>query len=196
MKSLKKPFRKLIYDQGNLHDRVVKLRAELDEVQKAFDLDSDNVLLREKEAVYVQVDIQKAYDTVDWGFLKKILRCFGFHPTMIKWIMACVTSASFSISINGDIHGYFKGKRGLRQGDPLSPYLFTLVMEVLTLLLKRKVRLSDSFRYHKHCEDLQLINVCVADDLFIFARCEVDSARIIMEGLDEFKLSSGLVPSI
>ncbi|GKA03825.1 putative RNA-directed DNA polymerase, partial [Tanacetum coccineum] len=101
-----------------------------------------------------KVDIQKAYDTVDWG------------------------------------------KRGLRQGDPLSPYLFTLVMEVLTLLLKRKVRLSDSFRYHKHCEDLQLINVCFADDLFIFARGEVDSARIIMEGLDEFKLSSGLVPSI
>ncbi|GJW64760.1 hypothetical protein Tco_0116644 [Tanacetum coccineum] len=68
-------------------------------------------------------------------------------------------------------------------------------MEVLTLLLKRKVRLSDSFRYHKHCEDLQLINVCFADDLFIFARGEVDYARIIMEGLDEFKLSSGLVPS-
>ncbi|GKC38640.1 putative reverse transcriptase domain, reverse transcriptase zinc-binding domain protein [Tanacetum coccineum] len=115
---------------------------------------------------------------------------------MIRWIMACVTSASYSISINGNIHGYFKGKRGLRQGDPLSPYLFTLVMEILTLILQRRVRLSDSFRYHKHCEELGIINVCFADDLFIFARGEVDSAKVIMDSLDEFKRVSGLNPSI
>ncbi|GJU64240.1 putative RNA-directed DNA polymerase, eukaryota, reverse transcriptase zinc-binding domain protein [Tanacetum coccineum] len=115
---------------------------------------------------------------------------------MIRWIMACVTSASYSISINGNIHGYFKGKRGLRQGDPLSPYLFTLVMEILTLILQRRVRLSDSFRYHKHCEELGIINVCFADDLFIFARVEVDSAKVIMDSLNEFKRVSGLNPSI
>ncbi|GKE33759.1 putative reverse transcriptase domain, reverse transcriptase zinc-binding domain protein [Tanacetum coccineum] len=110
--------------------------------------------------------------------------------------MDCVISTSFSLSINGNIHGYFKGKWGLRQGDSLSPYLFTLVMEVLTLILKRKVSLSDSFRYHKHCEELQLINVCFADDLFIFAHGDVDSARLIIEALDEFKDTSGLVLSI
>ncbi|GJW97300.1 hypothetical protein Tco_0179108 [Tanacetum coccineum] len=112
-----------------------------------------------------KIDIQKAYDTVDWR-------------------------------INGNIHGYFKGKRGLRQGDPLSPYLFTLVMEILTLILKRRVRLSNSFRFHRHCEEIQLINVCFADDLFIFARGDVESARVIMESLEEFKLTSGLVPSL
>nr|GEY73687.1 hypothetical protein [Tanacetum cinerariifolium] len=102
-----------------------------------------------------KVDIQKAYDTVDWNFLGRILVSFGFHPTTISWIMACVSSASFSLSLNGNIHGYFKGKRGLRQGDPLLP-----------------------------------------DDLFIFDRGDVESARVILESLDEFKLTSGLVPSI
>ncbi|GJY27625.1 putative RNA-directed DNA polymerase [Tanacetum coccineum] len=143
-----------------------------------------------------KVDIQKDYDTIDWRFLDTILKCFSFHPTMVKWTMACVSSTSFSLSLNGDIHGFFKGRRGLRQGDPLSPYLFTLVMEILTLIIRRRVRLSDSFRYHNHCEELEIINVCFADDLFIFARGEVESARVIMDSLDEFKMTSGLVPSI
>ncbi|GJX80283.1 uncharacterized protein Tco_0328432 [Tanacetum coccineum] len=85
-----------------------------------------------------KVDIQKAYDTVDWKFLKKILIGFRFHSRMVSCIMECVTSTSFSVSINGSLYGFFKGKRGLHQGDPLSPYLFTLVMEILTLTLKRK----------------------------------------------------------
>ncbi|GJY62780.1 putative reverse transcriptase domain, reverse transcriptase zinc-binding domain protein [Tanacetum coccineum] len=115
---------------------------------------------------------------------------------MIKWIMAYVTSTSFSICINGNVHGYFRGKRGLHQGDPLSPYLFTLVMEILTLILQRRVRTSESFKYHKHCEELNIINVCFADDLFIFAHGDVDSAGVIMASLDEFRKVSGLVPSI
>ncbi|GJR74108.1 hypothetical protein Tco_0086473 [Tanacetum coccineum] len=143
-----------------------------------------------------KIDIQKAYDTVDWAFLENILGCFGFPNAMIRWIMACVSSTSFSLCINGNIHGYFKGKRGLRQGDPLSPYLFTMVMEVLTLILKKRVRNSDLFRYHKQCEELEIINVCFADDLFIFARGDVNSARVILESLEEFKLASGLVPSL
>ncbi|GJW37824.1 protein LAZ1 [Tanacetum coccineum] len=143
-----------------------------------------------------KVDIQKAYDTVDWRFLGFILKRFRFHQSMIKWIMVCVTSPSYSISINGNIHGFFKGKRGLRQCDPLSPYLFTLVMEILTLILQRRVWMSDSFRFHKQCEELNIINLCFADDLFLFTRGDLDMAKIIMESLDEFKQVSGLVPSI
>ncbi|GJS26098.1 polypyrimidine tract-binding protein homolog 2 isoform X1 [Tanacetum coccineum] len=65
-----------------------------------------------------KVDIQKAYDTFDWKFLREILCGFGFHPRTVIWIMECVSSTSFSLNINGTLHGYFKGKRGLRQSDP------------------------------------------------------------------------------
>ena len=133
---------------------------------------------------------------VSWKFLKEILVGFGFHETMIKWIMACVTSTSFSINVNGNLHGYFKGKRGLRQGDPMSPYLFTLVMEILTLILKRKVRQDGNFAYHNRCSKQKIINICFADDLIMFARGDVQSAKVIMEALEEFKCVSGLIPSI
>ncbi|GJX41720.1 hypothetical protein Tco_0256710 [Tanacetum coccineum] len=105
------------------------------------------------------------------------------------------TSMSFSLSINGSLHGYFKGKRGLRQGDPMSPYLFTLVIEVLTLMLHRRARASD-FTYHRYCSKFNIINLCFADDLFLFAHGDVDSARVIMHTLEEFKTASGLTPSL
>ncbi|GJT84747.1 putative RNA-directed DNA polymerase, eukaryota, reverse transcriptase zinc-binding domain protein [Tanacetum coccineum] len=143
-----------------------------------------------------KVDIQKAYDTVDWEFLKLILTCFGFHERMVAWIMECVTTTSFSLNINGSLHGYFKGKCGMRQGDPLSLYLFMIVMEVLTLILRRRVRDSDLFSYHRYCSKMELINLCFADDLFLFAYGDTHSARTIMDALDEFKLVSGLVPSL
>ncbi|GKE33130.1 putative reverse transcriptase domain, reverse transcriptase zinc-binding domain protein, partial [Tanacetum coccineum] len=143
-----------------------------------------------------KVDIQKAYDTVDWGFLREVLSSFGFHHKMIVWIMECVSTTSYSVCVNGGLHGYFKGKRGLRQSDPLSPYLFTLIMEVFTLMLKRRVRESELFTYHRYCSEMEIINLCFADDLFLFAHGDPDSATVIMEALDEFKSAPGLVPSL
>lgn len=110
--------------------------------------------------------------------------------------MICVTTASYSINVNGDLHGFFRGKRGLRQGDPLSPYLFTLVMEVLTLILDRNVGNSNSFIFHPKCEKIGLINLCIADDLILFCYGNVCSASVIMDSLLEFTNVSGLAPSL
>lgn len=115
---------------------------------------------------------------------------------MIDWIMTCVSSASFSINVNGELHGFFKGERGLRQGDPMSPYLFTLVMEVLTLLLTRNVKESSNFKFHPKCETLDIINLCFADDLIKFSYGNVDSVKVLMNALNEFTSYSGLKPSL
>ncbi|GJT71816.1 putative reverse transcriptase domain, reverse transcriptase zinc-binding domain protein [Tanacetum coccineum] len=115
---------------------------------------------------------------------------------MVKWIMKCVSAALFSINVNGWLHGYFKGKRGLRQGDPLSPYLFTMVMEVLTLMLKRNIRREEAFQFHPKCERQEIINVCFADDLFMFSYVNFDFVKVISDALQEFKNCSGLVPSL
>nr|GEW24783.1 hypothetical protein [Tanacetum cinerariifolium] len=135
---------------------------------------SDNILLtqeltqnyhldRGSPRCAFKVDIQKAYDTVDWDFLKMILIGFGFHDR----------------------------KTWSSQGDPLSPYLFTLVMEILTLMLQRRFRDSDSFTYHWYCSELELINLRFAEDLFLFAHGDVGSTYIIKEALVEFKNAFG-----
>ncbi|XP_071740587.1 uncharacterized protein [Rutidosis leptorrhynchoides] len=139
-----------------------------------------------------KVDIQKAYDTVDWNFLEATMICFGYPMKMVEWVMACVTSTSYSICVNGDLHGFFKGRRGLRQGDPMSPYLFTLVMEVLTLMLHRNISRSDEFRFHPKCDKLKIVNLCLADDLFLFSYGNASSVKVIRDSLDEFKRCSGL----
>ncbi|KAJ9561158.1 hypothetical protein OSB04_006318 [Centaurea solstitialis] len=168
---------------------------------------SDNVLLAQElmrgyhrqrgtRRCAFKVDIQKAYDTVNWNFLEEILKRFGFHPCMICWIMKCVRSASFTIRVNGDHHGFFQGMRGIRQGDPLSPYLFTLVMEVLTLLVRRKVMESDQFRYHPKCEKIGLTHLCFADDLLMFCYGDLNSVTVLKNALLEFSRVSGLKPSL
>ncbi|GJX81113.1 reverse transcriptase domain, reverse transcriptase zinc-binding domain protein [Tanacetum coccineum] len=190
LKNLKKPLRKLMIDKGNLHANVERIRGELDTIQTQLDIDPFNIRLREIEAANVvafnqavldeeicafKVGHSNGYDTVDWAFLNSVLMGFGFHERMIAWIMECVSSTSYSICINGNLHGYFQGKRGLRQ--------------VIAVPLSFHSGMED-------CDKLELINLCFADDLFIFAYGDVQSVVVIKECLDEFKHASGLIPSI
>jgi hypothetical protein len=87
----------------------------------------------------IKVDLMKAYDTVRWDFINNVLKIVGFPDTMVRWIMECVTTPWFSVNINGELNGYFPGGRGLRQGDPMSPYIFVLAMEAFSGLLDNSI---------------------------------------------------------
>ncbi|KAJ9536709.1 hypothetical protein OSB04_un000094 [Centaurea solstitialis] len=115
-----------------------------------------------------KIDLRKAYDTVDWRYLACMLEGLGFHPTFCKWINELLNTSSFSIVLNGETHGFFRGARGLRQGDPISPYLFTIVMEGFSRILKKCIDEAVDFGYHDGCEEMQITHLCFADDLFFF----------------------------
>ncbi|GKB14013.1 RNA-directed DNA polymerase, eukaryota, reverse transcriptase zinc-binding domain protein [Tanacetum coccineum] len=139
----------------------------------------DSILLKGYDCVNgpkryaMKNDIQKAYDTVNWKFLEQALRMFGFHDKMVHWIMTCVATPSYTIYLNGERHGSFKGGRGLRQRDPLSPYLFTIVME-----------------------ELEITHLCFADDLLVLCHGDVNSVSVIKKALEKFSNVSGLYPNL
>lgn len=74
----------------------------------------------------LKIDLMKAYDSVSWDFILHCLVCFGAPKKYVSWVRACITGPYFSVALNGTLVGYIKGKKGLRQGDPISPYLLCL----------------------------------------------------------------------
>lgn len=124
------------------------------------------------------------------------LRVLKFPSQFIHWVEACISSPMFSIVINGELQGFFQGNRGLRQGDPLSPYLFLLVMEGFTGLLQYRAKQSEGFVFHPKCRSLNITHLIFADDLFVLSGADARSFQLVADALSDFFHFSGLQPNL
>ena len=97
----------------------------------------DNWNKKGDKGVICKLDIEKAFDSINWQFLLKVMEKMGFRAKWLKWMWWCISTAKFSVMVNGTPTGFFSSSKGLRQGDPLSPYLFVMGMEVLSVLIRR-----------------------------------------------------------
>ncbi|XP_057473970.1 secreted RxLR effector protein 78-like [Actinidia eriantha] len=130
-----------------------------------------DVRLRSKElGVLCKLDIEKAYDHVSWDFLLYLLRRMGFGAKWCKWMQSCISSMKFSMLVNGSAQGFFGGSRGLRQGDPLSPYLFIIVMDVLSRFISRAVFVGRlcGFKVGRGSQAEIVSHLLFVDDTLIF----------------------------
>ncbi|XP_039071270.1 uncharacterized protein LOC120218393 [Hibiscus syriacus] len=139
----------------------------------------------------LKVNLQKTFDSLIWGFINVILHTMGLPEKFIGWTWACFANPRYSIIFNGSLVGYFKGARGVRLGDPLSPYIFVLAMNVLSNLLNMAAA-KGIFSYHPKCKRIGLTHLCFADDLLIFCKGTLDSIMGVQAVLDHFYSMSGL----
>ncbi|XP_062119360.1 uncharacterized protein LOC133833120 [Humulus lupulus] len=134
----------------------------------------------------LKIDLSKAYDMLDWNFLEDILNEFRFPAKFIKWVMACLKDPTYLLLMNGKVQGEFRGRKGLRQGDPISSLLFVLAMEYCTRLFQQ-ASMNKGYRFHPKCKHLKIVNLCFADDLdksqVYFGGVAEDEAQKLLEGL-------------
>lgn len=104
-----------------------------------------------------------------------MLAKLGFLVRYIKWVIVCLSTVSYTVNVNGELTELFEAKKGLGQGDPISPYLSVICMEYLNKCLM-ELHYNRQFHYHPRCKT-GLIHICFADDLLLFTRGDVDSVQ-------------------
>ncbi|XP_021741304.1 uncharacterized protein LOC110707584 [Chenopodium quinoa] len=143
----------------------------------------------------IKIDLRKAYDFVEWPFLQTVLEELGFPHSVVKWIMTCVCFFSYSVMVNCFPDKPFFAKKGLRQGDPMSPFLFALCKEYLSRFLK-EMTWNPNFNYYPRCEKLGITHMMFADDLLLFSRADSISIQLLLLTFQKFSCASRLMANL
>lgn len=139
----------------------------------------------------IKLAMSKAYDRVEWDFLGKIMQWLSFHENWIQPIMKCVSSVSYKICVNGVLSDMFRLERGLRQGDPLSPYLFLLCAEGFSAMLA-KAEQEGKLHGVTICRSASLVSHRLfVDDSLILCKANKEEAQVLKHILSVYEECSG-----
>ena len=139
----------------------------------------------------VKIDLEKAYDRINWEFAINCLREVGIPESLIFLIQECISSPSMQLLWNGSKSNVFNPSRGIRQGDPLSPFLFVICMEKLAHLIQSNISSGNWRPIRLNKGGPPLSHLFFADDLIIFAEARLDQVQVIKDCLNAFCDASG-----
>ncbi|XP_071708444.1 uncharacterized mitochondrial protein AtMg01250-like [Rutidosis leptorrhynchoides] len=147
---------------------------------------------KKKKGINFKVDFEKAFDSLNWDFLMEVMSSMRLGVKWRKWILSCLKSASISILINGSPTREFSFGRGIRQGDPLSPFLFILAVEGLNILTKATIDKGLFKGVEIGSDKVLLSHLQYADDTMFFGEWSRLNERNLINILKCFELASGL----
>ena len=139
----------------------------------------------------LKLDMSKAYDRVEWRYLQRVMESMGFHSRWVAIIMECISTVSYSILVNGEPHGFITPSRGLRQGDPLSPYLFLLCAEGFHSLLQKGKMAGDLKGVSISRGGPKITHLFFADDSLLFCKATTANVDRIQGILSQYERTSG-----
>ncbi|XP_062013994.1 uncharacterized protein LOC133730411 [Rosa rugosa] len=139
----------------------------------------------------LKLDMNKAYDRVDWNFLEMVLFKLGFHHTWVRLVMNCVTSTSMTLLINGSPGRKFRPTRGLRQCDQLSPFLFLFINDVLSTMIRKiyNAGLLDAIKLNTN--DPLVSHLFFADDSIFFLKATLSNCEVLSDTIHQYCCASG-----
>ena len=135
----------------------------------------------------LKLDMSKAYDWVEWSFLREVMKGMGFNEKWVELVMECVSTVSCSLLINGDPIGNIKPSRGIRQGDPLSLYLFLLYLEGLHRMIQKAANIGDIQGVSICGNGPKLTHLFFADDSLLFCRVTTQEYHKVLEILSSYE---------
>lgn len=139
----------------------------------------------------IKIDFEKGYDRLRWSYIRETLLQMNLPYLMVNVIMECITTAPLRVLWNGEPTECFKPTRGIRQGDPLSPYIFVMCMERLYQTIEESI-IQERWKPIRASRDGPLLsNLFFADDAVLFAEANIEQAGIIKDCLDRFCDASG-----
>ena len=141
--------------------------------------------------VVLKLDMSKAYDRVSWLYVRMLMIHLGFDVSFMRWVMGCISSASFVVLINGAASPFFKAERGLRQGSPLSPLIFLLVAEGLSRFFIDAARRGELIGLVL-APGLNPTHLLFVDDIVLFCRGSKRDIDCLHRSLTLFKIATGM----
>ncbi|XP_071713260.1 uncharacterized protein [Rutidosis leptorrhynchoides] len=152
----------------------------------------DYLKSKKQRGIIFKVDFEKAFDCLNWKFLLDVMKCMGLGIKWRRWIHSCIKSASISIFVNGSLTNEFSLGRGIRQGDPLSPFLFILAAEGLNILTKAATERGLFKGVEIGNDKIKVSHLQYADDTIFLGEWSRANAYSLQNLLKCFELTSGL----